>query len=841
MSKQKGIPAVPTRLALMLLLVGLCSGSADAQPKPEFEDFATATGRCGQSELDQLKQFQNGFTFALSDTDILSNNGISPATVGAIPPLTSLSCHGKSRNRNLWLISRTEEPAFCGWVRPDTLLKSKSKRASGLKNVLLGGRVGEEGVCGDVAPLTVNEYCAAMKENGANVEACEDDRLRSSTIDAKFLVWNAALTAEERAVNPLKVTIYKTPDATQPYKSVDVFSVLRIFDIARKDKDKEIFFLVGASHRNMIGWVKEDSGTVWYTVLSTFFSPHGEKEIRSDEPRNSSAIALANRPDNILDMLNGPAEFARYPVVFDRRRPPKKAERGWSPYLEIAFIGRFCGPGMLCAENPGSVGAVVPIDITKSDVMFLIDATKSMKNYFGLVANAVQGVLTGADDSYVGSPDFQFGVAMYGDYLSRNAMGLDDPIQYKQPIVLQPLTNGDEFANLPNEPLFIFDPVGDLEEAPYAAIAKTVRETPWRGDIPRFLIHVADHGDRKPPPQELIDLLRRERIFYIPIAVRGDYHERANLGFVQQAQQILDRHVTQKGETIGLPKVFKTYATQNSPAMARTEYDAIAAGLRAGIKLKDEVKQNVMRALLNAPDVRKPGTETLLPPGYARLTKAAMELFGINPDEAAASAARGTIAAKGYVKTAPIGAPQDKWLYYAAVSPGDVSQLKASFDILCKTIVQSDATDRFVESLGKILSILTGDTLDDKSKLQNYFKDRDTIPLHSQTILGEGLIELGRELTNPSGASRVKALQKEACRTAVLMQRIDSRQRLPRPFEKKVIDGKLVPGDLDWDERNGIYTYKNAEQHNWIYVDPFDTRMVFMPLDYLPGPPETIR
>ena len=826
----------------LLLLAGTWASPAIAQLKlQKLEDFATSTGRCSQSDLDSLKEFQEGFTYSVKPAEVLSNSGISPQGVGTIPPLTSLTCHGKSRDRDLWLVSRTEDPAYCGWIKSDTMLKSKSKREA-LAKFKIFDRTKNEGVCGDIAPLTVSEYCATMKQLGSNIEACDDERLRGSSINAKFLIWNAGLTAQERTINALEVPIYATPDATAVVKSVSIFSVLRIFDIVRNNKGT--LYLVGSSHRNMLGWVKEDSGTVWYTVLSTFYSIDGEAEIRSDDPRASDAITLGRRPDNLAEMLVGRSEFARYPVLFDRRRPPAGREKIWVPHLEIAFIGRFCGKGQLCAEEQGHSGPNLPVEINKSDVMFLIDATKSMKVYFDLVARAVRNVVT---DDYVGSPDFQFGVALYGDHLKRNAMGLNDPIQFKTPIDLQPLTKGDEFDKLAHESLYIDDPVGGFEEAPYAALAKVARETRWRGDIPRFIIHIADDGDRGPPPQELLDALRQQRIFYIPVAVRGDYHkdyEKYHEQLVLQMQDILKRHVTPNGQTIGLPKVFKTYATKNSPEAPKTEYDAIASALRGGISLGPELKKSIIQALLKSNEVvARPnvGGENLLPPGYSSLTNAAMELFGIDVDRDTGNAAQKTVAMKGYIKTAPLRTEQDRWRYYAAISPGDISQLKSSFDVLCKTVYETDSADQFVASLQNVISVLTGDRFESADQLRSYFRDRDSIPLSSRTILGDGLVELAQVLLNPNGGPRVKALQKEACRTALLMQRMDGRQRLRHPFEVQVFQGKAVSGDLEWDDRAGVYTYKNAEQHDWVYEDIFGNKTVFVPLDYLPSPPEKIR
>jgi hypothetical protein len=259
--------------------------------------------------------------------------------------------------------------------------------------------------------------------------------------------------------------------------------------------------------------------------------------------------------------------------------------------------------------------------------------------------------------------------------------------------------------------------------------------------------------------------------------------------------------------------------------------------------LGNELKKKLMAQVLGmSPTTAKmgPAEGNLLPPGYAQLTEAATELFGLNLEQEA-SAAQRTVAAKGFVKTAPIGAPHDRWEYYAAISPGDISQLKSSFEVLCKTVYETDAADQFVSSIEKILSVLTGDTFESREQFNGYFRDRESIPLSSRTILGEGLIELAQTLANPSGGARLKALQKEACRTTVLLQRIDGRQRLRNPFEAKEVNGKMIKGDLTWDESAGMHQYQNAEQHHWVHSDFWGNKTVYVPLSYLPGTPRNIK
>src|SRR5437868_4968129 len=114
------------RVCLLAFMMTSCPVLASAQDKLQsVDDFSTSTGKCGQSDLDKLKGLQKGFTYSVKPAEILSDSGIAPRSTVTVPPLTSFNCHGKSRDRDLWLVSRTDDPAYCGWVKSDTLLKTK--------------------------------------------------------------------------------------------------------------------------------------------------------------------------------------------------------------------------------------------------------------------------------------------------------------------------------------------------------------------------------------------------------------------------------------------------------------------------------------------------------------------------------------------------------------------------------------------------------------------------------------------------------------------------------------------------------------------------------------------
>ena len=68
--------------------------------------------------------------------------------------------------------------------------------------------------------------------------------------------------------------------------------------------------------------------------------------------------------------------------------------------------------------------------------------------------------------------------------------------------------------------MLIADALSDKPEAVHASVLKTEAFT-WSADKPNYIIHIADHGDRRNPTQEVFNELLRNNIFYIPIAVEG--------------------------------------------------------------------------------------------------------------------------------------------------------------------------------------------------------------------------------------------------------------------------------------------------------------------------------
>ena len=88
-----------------------------------------------------------------------------------------------------------------------------------------------------------------------------------------------------------------------------------------------------------------------------------------------------------------------------------------------------------CTENDNMYTQSLS-NLRSADVVFLIDGSKSMKKYFAYVAESLSKFTSG----YIGNPvDYRFGVAIYGDYLSKNFTNIGDPIDFKVVRDLKPV------------------------------------------------------------------------------------------------------------------------------------------------------------------------------------------------------------------------------------------------------------------------------------------------------------------------------------------------------------------------------------------------------------------
>ncbi len=465
----------------VLLMTGFAGISpAAAENAQALQSFQSKTGHCTPAERGMLKDKSGnaGFTVTISEAPVYVESGLAPAETGIrVPPMTGFRCHARDGDK---ILVSSEDSDICGWIVQASALAGK--RSDPAKGGVLDRALAGAEVCGVVEPLSITEFCERREALNRPARECKFPWIAKSPFETKFLVWNAHIHESLSEAERLEVPLYRSSEAEpgDALGKVKIFNVLRVFDV--KPGGKSLRYLVGANEKRLEGWIDQKAGAIWYSKLTVFFARKGDKQVMALAPTADKNTALAQKPDNLKEMLAGRQEFRRYPVLVDNRERKRTDPPGKKPYLEIAYIGQFCGKGKLCSAAGPDGGGVTPDQniMQRADIVFLIDATKSMKPYFGLVSRAVRDVAA----DYAGTPDYQFGVVLYGDHKVKGQTHLDDPLDVRHAVELQPLKDGTEFDRLKDEPMYLIDAQGDKEEAPQAALLWAINNINWRGLSP---------------------------------------------------------------------------------------------------------------------------------------------------------------------------------------------------------------------------------------------------------------------------------------------------------------------------------------------------------------------
>ena len=469
------------------------------------------------------------------------------------------------------------------------------------------------------------------------------------------------------------------------------------------------------------------------------------------------------------------------------------------PHLGVSFIGKICenDQGAMCST--ADLAKEKTVNFNSADILFLIDGTKSMRKYFKIVSRAVEDFT----DKYLGNPDYRFGVALYGDFKTKGAESLGDPLDFSVPYPLETNFTGNLFADLDQTELFIKDALKDKSEPTNAALFEAARKIDWADQRLRYIIHLADHGDRVPPNSKLIETLTDEKIFYIPIAVEGEAILTESDAFVKHSKMIYEKHRTKTNFPMSVEPVV-TYRSQTD------DYEAVANALVSALNVGQEAAQKAENDLLG--DVRQDNSS--LNPGFAALTQAAMDLYSLDEDGVS-----DTIAATGYIETADYRQPENNWDYFVALSRNEMDKLNRNMDTVCYGLGSGDDTNVIVESISQMIETLSGDAIV-PSELGSYFRNRDSIPLISQTILGDRIMDLVDAI---QAGRNITEFKKGFCKSAQLTTLMLENMRLPEPFSG---------GSLTWNGDD--FDYKDEEEFDWVYTDEFQRDTIFLPLKYLP-------
>ena len=411
---------------ISLICVTALAGSLSAQDI-DLTNFSTDTGECSaavKSDLQKaalstnLTSFQS---YALSEVPIERRRGTSTPTGKSLKPLQTLLCLAKDGNK--MLVTATDPlDNSCGWVRVDNLQAVKSKSS------LLGSTMAP---CGDIKPMSVGEFCATLSKLGKLTpttekltQFCAIDGVNKSTIDAKFVTDNTSSRlysqTDQRRYFKTEIPVYEQSESEQVYSTVEVLSLNEIYDVAQNRKD-ELRILLGVDGK-LRGWVDFNSGHVWYTNLAVYFKKEGKEKIylgQIIESQINNMEVVAQKPS--AGSFTSDADYPKFPVLFDMRRRPPNAPESFTPQLQIAVIGKFCGDkrqAMLCEDQSNTsdartlnvVGNIKTADIGQPEMnwdYFVVLDRKELSDIKRLAEDACSNLGTGdsvetATDAIIG-------------------------------------------------------------------------------------------------------------------------------------------------------------------------------------------------------------------------------------------------------------------------------------------------------------------------------------------------------------------------------------------------------------------------------------------------------
>jgi len=285
-------------------------------------------------------------------------------------------------------------------------------------------------------------------------------------------------------------------------------------------------------------------------------------------------------------------------------------------HYRVAMPGRACTPGSAGATQDcksaidhGSARYAIDQQLREFatiDVMFLIDATTSMDPYFPA---ARQGVQKFVREMNTDGLTIRVGAAIYGDYETdvpdTKAMQYATIVSLTQP-------SSPDFGRLGTVTLYI-DKHADNPEASFAAIIRTANNPYWNPNAGvRYIVHIGDHGNRvagktsgtgkstlleKYTESHVVEALKKNRIVYVPIAVRGTYRAENNQAFVAQANEI-----HRLAPSFAAPMTMTYRETQTAEERPEDRIEAVHKALVASVQIARSAVSDANRRIACAQD-----------------------------------------------------------------------------------------------------------------------------------------------------------------------------------------------------------------------------------------------
>jgi hypothetical protein len=658
-----------------------------------------------------------------------------------------------------------------------------------------------------------------------------------------------------------EATLFDAPGGEgRPFKSSRVFNLFNVFKVDKRGSDPEDWwYFVGgdqvADDKVLSGWVRGGNLFLWGSGVAVYSSP--DKGAPFDVYLDVQTLEKGVKPFATRSDVEPPAErdIPKFPVldqIFKNANRDRKA--GIPPIAyEIGFFGEGCLRARDCetADASDKFGSAQIGDLMSKigeivrtagqiDVMFVIDNTDSMSQYFSPIARAVSRWAKAAAGKQPGR--IRFGASIYGDYRDRLRPSIEN-------MDFRLIAQFDADASRLERALLgvgapFGDLIGDQPEAGYAALVRAAREGLWAADAGyRLIVWIGDQGVVRDPGKLAFDpvdftQVQREiedkKVFLTAFNVAGSRPKVST--FVEDVRRVLDRSKLALG--VSALRTFDGGAlTREEPELAAQRVTELLDVVLYYAKTVPEWIQSQRGKNVEGvapPKQRVEETVSLTPKttdlpltklvDVSDLRDGLFKRMGLTPEEVERVYSLKQIMTKGFVS---YDTQRKNVAFYAAMEPGRFSLFLGSLVEMCRQMgYDDDIRGRIRGVMLTLAQNLGGDPYNpERETLAEYFDRAIFIPKrHFASWLDKSETEFATMWTAASTEAKNK-LRFSACRSAFLLQQMGASQKVESL------------GDLEFDEGLGKVQLKpgrGTRTYSWLWSTESKIEYYFVPADYLP-------
>lgn len=352
------------------------------------------------------------------------------------------------------------------------------------------------------------------------------------------------------------VSIYEKPSITSPKRTEA--SVFGIYLIYKQEllEDGLWYWIAGEDPwlpTRYSGWVPDHHVLLWESQLSVYFNDQKQDtEIHfsfDSAATSDTSGVLARRPEDFFERSVGEpvsvsdknidTNIARFPILLEEATSD---ETGQSIY-RIGFFG-----DSQVVEEASQRGRIQQ-NVRKIDMLFVLDNTLSMTEYFPHVVQAVRNATDtiaqiNASEGY--DVEVKYAAAVYGDY--QNSAASVDDAQFQ---VLARLASPGYTEHLgrltavAEDVDYYRDEQNDMPEAGLAGVVRGIEELEWSSETEfKVVVWIGDHGSREAGNSEPLtinavrEVISENNVLLLPINVSGRFDTLWNSEFIRQGNEL---------------------------------------------------------------------------------------------------------------------------------------------------------------------------------------------------------------------------------------------------------------------------------------------------------------